>query len=317
MATRFSNDSEISHKSEIKRLYLTSLTLYEEEVEKIAFKDLESIDSIELQPQYNISHHEILNKKVLLPREHKHNKKRETFKNARAISISPAGLVYMADHTNSRIVEFNLDGKVTRSFRDEVFIKGPWGVLASDKHLYVTDIDNNCLLVIDIGTGKLTFTQYKYHLKSPRQLAINEGEIWIPDNEINEVLIVRASHDFKLITQLKENLIISPMDVKFRTGKAYILNSNGKIFEFEQATRKHIRSIELCAGSKCYFFTIMQDLFLISDATNKSVLMFDIETKKKIGELGKSLEQIPLGIDVHQDRVYVIYPFYSFPWRIF
>ena len=242
--------------------------------------------------------------------------KTQSFKHPRAICISECKRVFITDHGNSRIAEFSIDGEYKGEMR--CGLKGPWGIAICGKILYVTDIENPQIVSIHIETKDVT-QKFEHRLKTPRQLAVNEKkELWVPDDNIHEVLILEINPEMKIIDIIIAHHLKLPMDVKFLSENAFILSRRKRVLEFNQDSRQCTRIVKIEAGSEGYFFFVISDYFLISEVHCKSVQVYR-KTGKKETNIGDRLEQMPLGICMHEsDKLLVIFPSSSrFPWMIF
>ena len=299
---------KISRENQIQMIHLVQEKDYEELVRHMAEEDFSLLIIQESGIDFNIE-----KRKPQFPINYD---KTQSFKHPRAICISECKRVFITDHGNSRIVEFSIDGEYKGEIR--CGLKGPWGIAICGKILYVTDIEIPQIVSIHIDTKDVT-EKFEHRLKNPRQLAVNEKkELWVPDDNINEVLILEIKPKMKQIHIINTNQLKLPMDVKFLSEYAFILNRNKSVCEYNQDSRQCTRIVKIDAESQGYFFFVTSDYFLISEVHCKSIQVYS-KTGKKETNIGDRLEQMPLGICMHEsDKLFVIFPSSSrFPWMIF
>ena len=154
--------------------------------------------------------------------------------------------------------------------------------------------------------------RFENRLIKPRQLAVSEKkELWVPDENIDEVLILEINPEMKIIHIINTNHLKLPMDVKFLSEYAFILSRHKSVLEFKQDSRQCTRIVKIDAESQGYFFFVTSDYFLISEVHCKSVQVYG-KTGKKKTNVGDILEQMPLGICIPElGKLFVIYPPFS------
>ena len=304
MATRLPIDSHSTIEDTIRPTHMLEEMLDEEyfnQIGDVAIKDFYS-----LAPQ--IDHVDILKRKPKFPVKHN----RITIEQPKAICISDKKFVYITDLENSRILEFRIDGEYKSEMNCGLI--GPWGIAICDQILYVTDIEKCQLISIDLDTRNVLNVLTEF--RRPRQLAVNAKEIWVPDDETNEVIIVTAEPILEKVYRININQLQLPMDVKFVAEFAFVLSRNSGVYEFKQDSRMCTRIIKINTTFQLYFFSLISDYFLISEVDSMAVQVYS-KTGKNLGKIGEGLEKIPLGIDVFEGKIFVIFASWEFVWMIF
>ncbi len=102
------------------------------------------------------------------------------FDEPHSIAIDGAGRLYVGDRRNKRVQVFDQQGTFLRQWTD---LGTPWGVYVKGDRLYVVDgTENNCLLIVDIPSGKVL--ERVDGLRNPTAVTVaDDGAIYI--GEVN------------------------------------------------------------------------------------------------------------------------------------
>ncbi|MGE5681196.1 MAG: NHL repeat-containing protein [Bacillota bacterium] len=235
------------------------------------------------------------------------------FKNASAITVNPAGMIYIADKTNNEIYKFDTEGRELKSIGgygwDEAAFDSPEDVSATVLYVFVADRNNHRIQILDKDLNFLS--QIKGNEPSSRQQSGNDelrfgypvscvtstlGDIFILDSENRQ--IIKLNTQGQLVSrfgnyQSGDYELNEPKDMTISPDNKLLVLDKKELLVFDQY------------GNGVGKIKLDMDAARINIAQNSMVL--NSENKlyiSALGEKGSGIKEVLLnGYDLNNDIV--------------
>jgi hypothetical protein len=196
-------------------------------------------------------------------------------------------------------------------------IATPYGLALFDDKLYVCDVGQKRVEVLDLRKRSFGYMTGDRRLANPVNIAIEEdGTKYIADPTAGAVFVFDARDALREI--LGKELKISPIDVAVRGPHCYVTDfASNQVVVLDKTTGREIRRIGE-QGDGENQFKLISDLTIgpdgdlyVTDKIKAKIFQFDSEGKLKrtIGRLGDSIDELvrPKGIAVDEEnRIWVV-----------
>jgi hypothetical protein len=193
----------------------------------------------------------------------------------------------------------------------------PYGLAFFDEKLYVCDVGQKRIQVLDLGKRSFGYMTEDRRLVNPVNIAIEEdGMKYVADPTAGAVFVFDRNDALRAM--LGKELQINPIDVAVRGPHCYVTDfASNRVVVLDKATGQEIRRLgEQGDGEKQ--FKLISDLTVgpegdvyVTDKIKAKIFQFDPSgtLKRTIGRLGDSIDELvrPKGIAVDDDhRIWVV-----------
>lgn len=195
----------------------------------------------------------------------------------------------------------------------------PYGVVAGEGKVFVTDTGLSCLTLIDLKKKELTPINHQLlGLWTPTNLALDEnGGVYIADPARKEIIVADSS--FTAVRRIGKDLNMKPTDLAVRGDRLYVLDFNNNDLKIlDRETGKLFKSIGKSADPEKglslptnMFVDDKNGFVYVSNQGTGKVIKMDLEGNvvKTIGGFGDRFGMFarPKGVSVDDDGyIYVV-----------
>ncbi len=196
-------------------------------------------------------------------------------------------------------------------------IATPFGVVMYDGKLYVCDVGQRKIQVVDLVHKTITPMTNDARLRNPVNIYITaDGVKYVADPAAGAVLVF--DRDNKLLSLLGKAAQIQPLDVVVNGNRCYVTDfASNQVVVLDTHSGAEIQRIG-SAGDNNDQFRMISDLalspsghLLVTDKLKAQILEFDQKGTyvKTLGHLGDNIDELarPKGIAVdHENRIWVV-----------
>ena len=225
--------------------------------------------------------------------------------------------VYIADFVNSRVQILSFQGEFLTSFGEEV-LSGPYGIMVTDDHIFVTDFDNDTLFQFRKTSHRLlnrtgVWGRDERKLSYPRGLTVDwDGDIFVAESCNNRVTVFSNLLQYK--HTIGQGSLSCPKDVKLTIDKVVVLDGSPNCIHFFSRSGDLLTScVSQGFGQEClicnpYFFCLdCEQNILISDCSHHVIKIVSNSGKLlyTIGQEGNEKGEFiePYGIAISNSGV--------------
>ena len=201
--------------------------------------------------------------------------------------------------------------------QEKAGIVTPYGLAIFDGKLYVCDVGQKRVEVLDLEKKSFGYLTEDRRLMNPVNIAIEEdGTKYIADPTAGAVFVFDARNALR--TMLGKELRINPIDVAIHGSNCYVTDfTSNRVVVLDKTTGREIRRIGE-QGDGENQFTLISDLTVgpdgdlyVTDKVKAKIFQFDPSgnLKRTVGRLGDSIDELvrPKGIAVDsENRMWVV-----------
>lgn len=201
--------------------------------------------------------------------------------------------------------------------KEKAGIVTPYGVAIFEGKLYVCDVGQKRVEVLDLEKKSFGYMTEDRRLMNPVNMAIEEdGTKYIADPTAGVVFVFDARNALR--SMLGKDLRINPIDVAIRGSYCYVTDfTSNRVVVLDKTTGREIRRIGE-QGDGENQFTLISDLTIgpdgdlyVTDKIKAKIFQFDPSgnLKRTVGRLGDNIDELvrPKGIAVDsENRIWVV-----------
>ena len=225
--------------------------------------------------------------------------------------------VYIADSNNSRVQVLSFQGEFLSQFGNKILDR-PWGIAATESHIFVTDHNLSKLFQFCKTTHELTNTAggvetNEGQLFYPRGLTVDgSGEVFIADSLNHRVSVFNSKLQFQ--SCIGKGFLSYPHDVQLIPDKVLVLDGSSQCVHFFSRSGDLLTSCvsqgegQDCLVKEAYFFCLdAEQNIIISDRSNHNVKIVSNsgELLSTIGKEGNNKGEFyrPYGIAISNSGI--------------
>ena len=197
------------------------------------------------------------------------------------IAINKKQNIYIADHGNSRIQIFSMEGKFVNEF-GKGDLSSPYAIAFHKKWVFVSDWGLRSVAKFENTSFKLIIRSVVGKLNYPFGLTVsNEGEVLVADRNNHRVAVFNM--ELKLIREFGKGKLKYPCDVKIRFDQIFVADNSNKnnIHIFSKTGILVQNIIRLENGFDYLFFTFdLLGNIILTDYKDNSIQIFTVEGEK-------------------------------------